>query len=127
MGEVLDALVAGDRGGATGAALVEQQHAEVLERAVQPRRAARVPGRARGLEARAALQVHEPRPVAAVRVGDLPREDGDRLARRPVVERDVELVLGDEQAGDHADSTKAKNCCDQRSRASSGGKWPDSS
>jgi hypothetical protein len=59
-----------------------------------------VPGRAGRLEARAALEVHEERPVAPVGIGDLAREDRDALAvGAGVVERDGELVLDEDQAG----------------------------
>jgi hypothetical protein len=44
--------------------------------------------------------VHQERPFTAVGVGHLAREDGDALAvRAVVVERDVELVLGEDEAG----------------------------
>ena len=49
--------------------------------------------------ARAALQVDQVGPVGAVERGDLAREDGDLLAVGPVVvERDGELVLGEDDA-----------------------------
>ncbi len=84
-----------DRRGAAGAALVEHQHAEVLQRPLEPARRARVPGRPRRLEAGTALEEDEERPVGAAGIGDLAREHGDRLAARPVVvERERELVLG---------------------------------
>jgi hypothetical protein len=83
-----------DRRGATGAALVEHQDAEVLQRALEPARRARVPRRPGRLGAGAALEEDEERPLRAAGVGDLAREDGDRLAARPVVvERERELVL----------------------------------
>jgi len=59
-----------------------------------------MPGRARSLAARAALEEDEERPLATVGVGDLAREDGDPLAVRPgVVERDGELVLREDESG----------------------------
>jgi len=59
-----------------------------------------MPGHARGLAARAALEKDEERPVAAVGVGDLAREDGDPLTvRARVVERDGELVLREDETG----------------------------
>jgi hypothetical protein len=83
------------RRGAAGAALIEHQDAEVLQRPLEPARRARVPRRPRRLEARAALEEDEERAVGAAGIGDLAREDGDRLAARPVVvERQRELVLG---------------------------------
>lgn len=107
VGEVLGLLLrhaAGedaDRRGAPCAALVEHQHPELPQRALEPGRRAGPPARAWGLEARAALQVDEERPVRALRVGDLAREDGELLAAgRAVVDRDGELVVGQQQAGD---------------------------
>ena len=67
-----------DRRRAARAALVEHQHAVVRAAPGQPAGAGRVARRPRRLDARAALEEHEERPVAAVRVGDLAREDGDR-------------------------------------------------
>ena len=88
-----------DRARAPGAALVEHEHAELVQRAVQPPRRARIARGARRLAARPALQEDEHRPVAPVGVGDLAREDGDPLAvRARVVQRDRELVLGQQQA-----------------------------
>ena len=66
------------------------------------------PGRSGGASAappRAgpALQEEQQRPVEAVEVGDLAREDRDLLAVGPrVVERDRELVLGEHQPVDRA-------------------------
>ena len=86
-----------DRRRAAGAALVEQQHAELLQRAAEP---ARRGGHARGarrLVAGPALEVDEERPVRAVGVGDLAREHSDLGAVGVgVVERDLELMFGDE-------------------------------
>ena len=88
-----------DRARAPGAPLVEHEDAELVQGAVQPPRGARVAGRTRRLAAGPALQEDEHRAVASVGVGDLAREDGDPLAvRRRVVERDRELVLGQQQA-----------------------------
>ena len=59
-----------------------------------------MPGRARRLGARAALEEDQERPVEPVGIGDLAREDGDPLAvRAVVVERHRELVLGQHEAG----------------------------
>jgi len=66
-----------DRAGATGAALVEHQHAEVAQSAVQPRRAARESSGPRRLVARAALEENEERPILPVGVADFAREYGD--------------------------------------------------
>src|SRR6185312_12954422 len=97
------------------------------QRAVQPAWAPRVAGGPRRLVAGAALQVDEPRPLAPIRVGDLTREDGDRLVAAGL-QRHLELVLGDEEARDHeARSRNAKNSASQRARASSAGKWPEPS
>ena len=67
---------------APGAALVEHEHAELGQRAVQPAGRARVAGGARRLAARPALQEDEQRAVAPVGVGDLAREDRDASRRR---------------------------------------------
>ena len=89
-----------DRGGAAGAALVEHEHAELLQGAVEPRRRGRPPRRPRRLRARPALEVDEERPVAPVGVGHLARKHGDPLAaRRGMVEGHRELVLGQHEAG----------------------------
>lgn len=54
--------------------------------------------RPRRLGARPALEEHEERPVEAVGVGDLAREDRDALAAGArVVERDGQLVLGEDE------------------------------
>jgi hypothetical protein len=89
-----------DRGGAPGATLVEQEHAEVLKRAVHPSGVVRVAGRAGRLESRTALEVHEEREVAPVGTGQLASEYGYWLARvLAVIERDLERVLDCDQPG----------------------------
>ena len=85
-----------------GAALVEQENAVVLQRARQPARRLRI-GRPRRLVARPALEKDEDGPLAAVLGRDLAREDDDALAVRPrVVERQGELVVGENEAADAA-------------------------
>jgi hypothetical protein len=55
--------------------------------------------RALRLEPRAALQEDEERPVAAVGIGDLAGEHDDALAvGAVVVQRDLELVLDEDEA-----------------------------
>src|SRR4029079_1487035 len=87
-----------------GPPLVEHEDPELGQRTVEPARAAGMARRAPRLGARATLEEDEERAVEAVGVGDLAREDGDRApARVGVVERDLELVLGeDEPVGDAA-------------------------
>ena len=88
-----------DRRRATGAALVEHQHAVVLERASEPSRAAGGARRARRLVAGAALEEHQVRAVGAVHRGHLACEHRDGGAvGLVVVERDGELVLGEAHA-----------------------------
>ncbi len=71
-------------------ALIEQQDAEVLQRAVQPRGAARGASRPRRRD-RGRPAGTRATAGRGVRVGDLAREDGDLLAvRLGVVERDRE-------------------------------------
>jgi hypothetical protein len=94
--EVVGGRVQPHRRRASGAALVERDHAEVLERPVEPARP-----RPRALVSGPALEVGERRAVLAVDGGDLAGEDRDALAvRGVVVERDVELVLGEDEPGD---------------------------
>jgi hypothetical protein len=58
-----------------------------------------VGGRAWRLEAWAALQEHQERAVGPVGIGDLACEDGQPLAvGLAVVERDGELMLGEDEA-----------------------------
>src|SRR5262249_16685625 len=106
VGEVIGLLLGGqvveraDRRRAPRPALVEEQHAVVLERARDPARRGRRPHRTSRFEAAGALEEDEERPLAAVGVCDLAREGGDALAVRPrVVERDRELVLGEDEPG----------------------------
>ena len=86
-------------GGAAGAALVEQQHPVILQRAVQPALPALRP---LGPESRAALQEQQPRQV---RVGLAGRGDltGENLNLRPVraavIQRDGEEAVGQHGAG----------------------------
>ena len=88
-----------DRRRAARAALVEHQHAVVLQRAIQPAGVARVARRPRRLVAGSALQVQQQRPLEPLGIGDLTREDRDPVAVRScVVERDRELVLDEVQA-----------------------------
>ena len=94
--------------------------------------AARVAGRPRRLEARPALQVDQERLLAPLRLGDLAREDVIcSPVRVGVVERDLQLVVGQHEPGHGVDSNATpgsrRRRAFQRSRASSGGKWPDSS
>src|SRR5512142_1529437 len=90
-----------DRRRAAGAALVEHQDAEVLERAGDPRQQRLGTGRPRRLGAGAALQVDEERLLEPRRLGDLAREDRDPVAvGSRVVERHRELVLGQDEPGD---------------------------
>jgi hypothetical protein len=82
-----------------GAALVQQQHPVVLQRATQP---AGAPGRARRPATRAALQVEQPRQVLVALAwrDHLAGEHGDRRrVGRGVVEWHDELVVGQQQAG----------------------------
>ena len=81
-----------------GAPLVEQQHAEVLKRALEPGGRAR--RSARGLDAGAALEEHEPRAARVHRSGDLAGEDLDPLpVGLCVVDRNREFVLGEHESG----------------------------
>ena len=87
------------RGGEAGAALVEEEHPEFLERPAQPGLPADEPA---GAEAGTALQVHQPRQIrvrlgtgdglACVQLDPLPRRVG-------VIQRNVEVVVGEDDAG----------------------------
>lgn len=87
------------RGGQPGTALVEEQHAKFLHGASQPcLRADEAPG----AEARAALQIDQPRQIVAYPAArhGLSAEDLDLLtARIGVVERDREIAVGEDDAG----------------------------
>ncbi len=105
VGQVLGLVLRGhvrkraDRSRAAGAALVEEQKPVVLERALPPGFVDQLQ-ESRRLEARPALKVDEPRPVVVLvgRSDDLAGEDGDRRpARLRVVERQFELVLGEDE------------------------------
>ena len=88
-----------DRSRAARAALVEEQQPVVLERALPPGVVDQLE-QARRLEPGAALEVDQPRQVVVLarRSDDLAREDGDRRAARlRVVERQLELVLGEDE------------------------------
>ncbi len=88
-----------NRGRAAGAALVEEQHAVVLERTCEPGLVDELE-RARRLASRPALEEDEPRQLVAFLLGqdDLAREDGQLAAfRARVVERQVELVLAEDE------------------------------
>ena len=91
----------GDRRRAAGAALVEQEDAEVLERA---RRASPATSAAVGRGASCPGPPWKKTSQGRSRpsgVGDLAREDLDRLpARARVVERELERVVGHEEAGE---------------------------
>ena len=92
-----------DRRRAPRTALVEQQHAEVLQRPGDPPRAGlRTRRGPRRLAARPALQEQQVRLVEAVGLGDLAGEDrdGPRIGGGERVERHLELVLARGQAGD---------------------------
>ena len=89
-----------DRRRAAGATLVEHQDAELPQRPIHPAGIVRAACRARRLESRAALEVHEQRPLPAIRVGELAREHRDPFAGLVVViERDLERMLDNDQAG----------------------------
>ena len=105
VGQILGLVLRGhvrerpDRSRAAGSALVEEQQPVVLERALPPRLVDQLQ-EARRLETRPALEVDEPRPVVVLvrRSDDLAREDGDRRAARlRVVERQFELMLGEDE------------------------------
>ena len=102
VGGLLRGRAAGERADgrrAPRAALVEQQHTEVLERALEPdRRVGR--RRPRRLVPGPALEEDEPGPLPPGRRGDLAGEDVDPLAvRAPVVDRDGEDVPAEDEAG----------------------------
>ena len=105
MGQVLGLLLRGEPGeGADGrraarAALIEHEHAVVLERALEPARSARMALRPCCLVSGAALKEDEEWPVGAVWVRDLAGKDRDAPAVwLRVIERNLELVLGQDQA-----------------------------
>ena len=104
-----------DGRGAPGAALVQQQHAEIRQRARQPAR-----GRAgwpRGLQARAALQEDEVGLVAALGRGDLAGEDAEAAALRVAVhQRASMLALGQHGAGDAVGGAHRDAGCSRVSR-----------
>lgn len=82
-----------------GAALVEEQHAELLHRPPQPGLRT---DEATGPEARSALQIDQPRQiVAGLAAGDgFPAEELDLLtARIGVIERNREMTVGENDAG----------------------------
>ena len=89
-----------DRRRAAGAALVDQEHPVVGDRALLPARRRR--RGARRLAAGAALEEQEVRPVLAVGRGDLAGEDRDRLARPGSAWSSGTrvLALGEDRAGD---------------------------
>ncbi len=85
-----DLLGAADRCRQPGAALVEQQQPEVLQRPLHPRRGPGQVGTG-ALAARPALQEHQERPVLTARLGHLAGVDGQRrTVRAGVVERDLQ-------------------------------------
>jgi hypothetical protein len=91
------------RRGEAGAALVQHEDPVVLQRALQPRRRPGEPSGPRRLLARASLEEDQQRPVMAVVRGDLTGEHLDRRAAGVVViEREVEPVIGDDNASDLA-------------------------
>ncbi len=90
-----------DRRRAARATLVEEQHAVLLERPGKPGLVDELK-RARRLAPRAALEEDEPRQLVVLVVGrdDFAGEDGQLPAfRARVVERDVELVLAENEVG----------------------------
>src|SRR5262249_39161090 len=89
----------GDRRRQPGAALVEEQHAIVLQRARQPPGGS---GRTRRAKTGAALEEHEPGKIRVFLAGRhrLAREDADLARRQVVVERKVEPVLLEDEAGE---------------------------
>ena len=88
-----------DRGGAAGAALVQEQHPVVAQCPVEQGGRGRVAGGARRLEAGTAGEEDQERPVPTIRIGDLPGEHGDPLAvGSGVIEWDLELVLDKDKA-----------------------------
>ena len=96
---------------ASGAALVEHQHAVVPERPLEPGRVERAPGRPRSLHAGASLEEHEQRPVVIHRLADHSAEDPQLQAVRTiVVERDRELVLGEHESGSAIDPRRSHQC-----------------
>src|SRR5262249_62182687 len=85
--------------GASGAALVDEQHPVVGDRTLLPARWRR--GGSRRLKARAALEEQQIRPIQAVGRGEFAGENGDLLAvRLRVVQRDRVGSLGEDGARD---------------------------
>jgi hypothetical protein len=105
MREVLGLLLRGHAGevaggsGTTGAALVEQQHPELLQSTLEPG-LGHSQERARGLVAGSALEVDEPGQVVPLALDghDFAREHGQlRPVRISVVDRKLELVLAEDE------------------------------
>ena len=88
-----------DRGGTAGSSLIQQQNPEVFQCAIEPARAARVPGRPRGFVSGPSLEEDQVGPVAAVEGRHLSHENGDQLGVRPaVIEWEGELMFDEVDA-----------------------------